>query len=122
MDEIAAARAVVDEQTAKTTKELMARVYQYGGIFLIALFGIIAGILGLGAVKTPSVGKIKGGVILGILALVVAIAVNVYGAVNGYSAFPAQMGAMIAEAVFALLFVVAIFQYKNALVSLVTAE
>ena len=122
MDAIAAGRAVVDEQTAKTTKELMARVYQYGMLLLVALFGIIASILGLGAAKAPSIGKIKGGVILGILALVVAIAANVYGAMNGYSAFQVQMTAMIAECLFALLFVVSIFKYKNALVALMTAE
>ena len=120
MDAVAAGRAVVDEETAKTTKELTARAYQYIGLFILALLSLIAAVLGLGAVKTPRAGKIKGGVILGILSLIVAIAVNVYGAVNTYSAFPTQMWAMIIGGVFSLLFVVSIFQYKNALVAMLT--
>ncbi|MEG1540307.1 MAG: hypothetical protein RRY47_00040, partial [Oscillospiraceae bacterium] len=121
MDPIEAGRAEVDAQTVITTKDLTGRLFLYLGAILAALVGIVAAILGFGAATTPSIGKIKGGIILGALALLVGAAANVYGFMNAYTAFPMQMYAIIAVAVFALLYVVAIFRYKNALVAMMTA-
>lgn len=122
MDPIVAGREVVDEQTVITTDTLMSRMYQYIALVVAAILGLVAGIMGAGAAKMPSVGKIKGGVILGALALVVAIGANVFGALKSYSDYTLQMVAMIAIAVAALLFVVAIIKYKNALVAMLSAD
>ena len=70
----------------------------------------------------PSIGKIKGGIILGIIALVLAVAANIYGFTAGYTAYTLQFVGLIAELVFGLLFVVAIMKYKNALVALLSGE
>ena len=118
MDYVAAGREVIDEQTVETTEELTGRAIQYGATAVIAILGIVASILGLGAAKMPSINKIKGGIILGLLTVVLAIAANAYGALNGYTGFPIQMAAIVGIGVFALLFFIAFNTYKNALLAL----
>ncbi|MEG0777611.1 MAG: hypothetical protein RSG55_02065, partial [Oscillospiraceae bacterium] len=122
MDPIAAGREVVDEQTVKTTKELTTRLYLYLALLFVAIIGLIASICGISAAGTPGIGKIKAGIILGVVTLLVAVVANVFGMMNAYQDFPLQMVAMLAEAVFSLLFVIGFITYKNALVALMTAE
>ena len=122
MDKIAAGREALAEATVETTKMIVDRVIVYGAFILAALIGLIAAILGFGAAKMPSIGKIKGGILLGLISLVLAVGSNGYGIYTSYQEFVMPMVAAIAVCVFALLFVVAIFRYKNALVALMTAE
>jgi len=114
MTPLAAAKEVMDEETVKTTNELTSRAYLYIALIVVAVIGIVAAIMGVGLENSPTANKVKGSVILGVIALIIAVVANIYGAMNGYTAFPLQMVAVILEAVFALLFVVSIFNYKNA--------
>ncbi|MEA4895960.1 MAG: hypothetical protein VB064_11980 [Oscillospiraceae bacterium] len=122
MDPVAAGREYLAEQTVITTKELTDRMIVYGAFLLAAVLGFIAAILGAGAAKMPSIGKIKGGILLGVLALVFALGSNVYGFMTAYQDYMLQAVAAGAILVFSILYVIAIFTYKNALVALMTAE
>lgn len=99
------------------TKTIMGRLF---AILAVAVFGIVAiipGFIGKSASGAPSVGKIKASIILGFFALVVALAsgyVNFFMAsVNALSIL--AVGVTTAAAV---LFIIGIFKFKNALVAL----
>ena len=113
MTPLAAARAVVDEETVTTTKSLTSRLFVNIAIILVAIIGGIAAVISTGVVKAPNQKNVKLSTILGIAALAIAVLANIYGAMNGYTAFRFQMISVIAEAIAALLFVVAIFGYKD---------
>ncbi len=122
VDPVTAGREAVAETEAATTAKVMGKLVVCVAAILIGILGIIASIMGAGAAKMPSIGKIKGGIILGIIALVLAVAANIYGFTAGYTAYTLQFVGLIAELVFGLLFVVAIMKYKNALVALLSGE
>lgn len=113
MDPVAAAKAVIDEETVKGTKEVMARVYVISAIIIVAIVGAIASSMGINVAKTSDVAKLKNGFILGVIALVIAVLANIYGAMNGYSAYKFQMTAAILEVIVAIAFVASINQYKS---------
>lgn len=113
MDPVAAAKAVIDEETVKGTKEVMARVYVIAAIIIVAIVGAIASSMGINVAKTSDVAKLKNGFILGVVALVIAVLANIYGAMNGYSAYKLQMTAAILEVIVAIAFVASVNQYKS---------
>ncbi|MGI5986145.1 MAG: hypothetical protein GXY01_07570 [Clostridiales bacterium] len=119
-DAIDAAKEALDEESIKTSTELKTRLYINAAAVLVAVFALISGVLGAGAANIPSVGKIKGGILFGLLSLVLAIAANVYGYMNDYTAYTILLSALAAETVISLLYVISVFRYKSALIELIS--
>lgn len=132
-DPIAAGRQAVDESTEATTKELMSRLYCYFLAIFGGLLAVITGVIGARAADMPSVGKIKASIILGGLTVLVALAANIYSTniVSKYTInmvtytqynTTLQVAAMAILGIGAVLFVVSIIRFKNALIALLTAD
>ncbi|MEG1908324.1 MAG: hypothetical protein RR147_01890 [Oscillospiraceae bacterium] len=82
---------------------------------------LVTGIVGIKASSSPSVPKIKASLILGLLVFLLSLASTIYNLVSveitGVAIISAIIGLIIP-----VLYLVAIFKFKNALVALMTAE
>ncbi len=102
------------------TKTIMGRLFAILAVTVFGIIAIIPGFIGKSVSSAPSVGKIKASIILGFFALLAALAsayVNFFMA--SVSALSILAVAITAGA--AVLFIIGIFKFKNALVALMAS-
>ena len=105
MDALDAGYLVVEESTAETTEDLVARAIYIGLSMLAALIGIVAAAM---AAKGRRVN-----VIAGVMLLLMAAAL-ILGVIRSFSAHPLQMAAMIVLMLAAIVFAVSGMKSKEA--------
>lgn len=89
--------------------------------FIASTVELAGGIVGVKAAGMPSVSKIKTAVVLGVVILVLSVVSIVYNALM-FSALGSSVTSIVIDAVSGLvipvLYLIAVFQYKNALIKL----
>ena len=82
-----AAREYLDEDSASVLAELNLRQTLYKLLRIVSIIGVLAGVVGIAAAFRPSTALLTAAVAAEGLTAVGAAAVNIYGAVKGYSSF-----------------------------------
>ncbi len=89
---LAAAREYVDEETANVQAELSVRQHLYSLLRILCVVGILAGAAGIIAAVLPKAQTLIISLVLTSAAAIGALALNVYGMLNGYRYFVYSLG------------------------------
>lgn len=110
---IAAAKEALKQDTQQTSRRISAGIYLCAMSLITAVLALFASLKGMNAVKLHGNDNIKDATFLGLTSLVLAVAANVFGIMNGYPVTKLLSAAFIGETFFALLFVISAIKFRK---------
>ena len=104
---IEAAREVIDEETVKTTKDLTYRAIVCVSIIITSALGMIASFISIISKK------VNIALIMGIIVIIISVAANYYGMINGYADHSLLKQGAISVMLLSIVYTYSIYKSKN---------